>query len=261
MISLKDLKSIFIVEDENSNKTPVEQPKKENPITENTTIEPQINQQRITIIDPTGGKGENNEGKKIPPPLPNTQNTTIINNTNIPTMENSGIVDKRVFDKLMNVIQSNNVEGFDYLEFKNAIKALANLPLDESTMFKSAFATATTMGLTVDKLTQSIGYYKSLLNKELQTFDEQVRQQMDERVVAKEKEKIMLEKTVAEKQTQIQKLQQEIAQHQQQLSQIQNQATDMKAKIEETRNNFKATHEHLIGLFDTDLQKINTYLK
>ena len=117
------------------------------------------------------------------------------------------------------------------------------------------------MGLTVDKLTQSIGYYKSLLNKELQSFDDQVRQQMDERVVAKEKERIMLEKTVADKETQIQKLQQEIAQHQQQLSQIQNQANELKTKIEETRTNFKATHEHLINLFDADLQKINTYLK
>ncbi len=258
MISLKDLKSIFIVEDESANKnTPSKESQKETPVTQNKTEEKQINQQRITIIDPTGGK--NND--KAPPPLPNNENTTIINNTNNPVMENSGTIDKRVFDKLMNVIQSNNVEGFDYLEFKNSLKSLANLPLDEATMFKSAFATSTTMGLTVDKLTQSIGYYKSLLNKELQSFDDQVRQQMDERVVAKEKERIMLEKTVADKQTQIQKLQQEIAQHEQQLSQIQNQANELKTKIEETRTNFKATHEHLINLFDADLQKINTYLK
>ncbi|MBL7786024.1 MAG: hypothetical protein JNM36_08980 [Chitinophagales bacterium] len=266
MINLKNLKNLFVIDEEEEKKPNTEekppQTKQETPPQEEIRI------QQITILDPNA-----TDNTTTPPPIINTtqQNTSPppLSNThqNIPPQNNnnmnpeSGSLDRRVFEKLMDVIQTNNVEGFDYLEFKNSVKALANLNLDEATMYKSAYATASTMGLTVDKLLQSINYYKSLLNKELQTFNEQAQRQIDERVVAKDKERVMLENTIAEKQNQIARLQAEIQQHQQQLNEIQHQSSEVRSKITEMQNNFKVTHAHLIAQFDTDLQKIQQYLK
>ena len=245
MINLKNLKSIFVVEEEKPANENTDSPTKDAPPTNDNTPPP-LNKKPITTIDPTGGL--------------NKKPTTEVSSNNTVTMTNGGTVDKRVFEKLMQVIEANNVEGFDYLEFKNSLKALANIPIDEATKFQSAFATASTMGLTHDKLVQSINYYKGLLDKEAKTFSDQARQMTQERVVAKEKERAALDKAIQDKKAQLERLQQEITQHQQKISSIELEANDLRSKIAETQNNFQATYQHLVKLFTTDLEKVDRYL-
>lgn len=228
MINLKNLKSLFIV-DESEPKTNEE--KKE---PEKNTVTPPANNQENTVV---------------PPPLPNSN-----------IVSNESKVDKRVYEMLLQVIESSNLEGFDYLEFKASVQALSNLPLDEATRFRSAFATASTMGLTIDKLVSSAEYYKNVLNRERDRFKTELENKMEQSVVSKEKERQTLEDTVRKKEEQIKLLTNEINQHKQSLSQLQNQLAEIQAKIQQTQSAFFGTHQYLLTQFEDDVQKIKKYL-
>ena len=64
-------------------------------------------------------------------------------------------LDEKSVDYLTSALAKNNLPGFDYLEFKQSLAALADLGMDEPTAIKSAFATASTVGLTKDKLVKT----------------------------------------------------------------------------------------------------------
>jgi len=129
---LKNLKSLFIVEDEEENK---EAPKPS---------------------EKTAGKSDKEPVVSTPPPLPNTSVSA----------SSQGVLDTNIVEKLLQAIEKNNLEGFDYLEYKKSLKALEKMPMDEATKYRSAFATASTMGVTLDKLIQTTNFYIGVLDKE-----------------------------------------------------------------------------------------------
>jgi len=92
-----------------------------------------------------------------------TSVSTSISNT-------KGNVSQPILDKLLGIINQNNQSGFDYIEFKNSLKALEKMGLDEKTMYRSAFATAQTIGASVPHLIDSVDFYKKILNKENTNF-------------------------------------------------------------------------------------------
>ena len=61
-------------------------------------------------------------------------------------------LDERSINVLTKALENANLPGFDYLEFKQSLAALTQMNMDEAMAIKSAFATASTMGLTKEKL-------------------------------------------------------------------------------------------------------------
>ena len=93
------------------------------------------------------------------------------NPSNSNTLTNlEGTVNNEIMTVLLSILNENNQDGFDYLEYKNAIKSLESMQMDEKTRYRSAFATAKTLGVTVPKLLNSIGFYQKVLQNELKTF-------------------------------------------------------------------------------------------
>src|SRR5690625_6686587 len=90
---------------------------------------------------------------------------------------------------LLNAIKEHNQSGFDYLEYKQALIRLEEMELDPSLAIKSAFTTATTVGLTRDKLLDSAEYYLSILNNEYKQFKQALEKQMEARVHSREDRK------------------------------------------------------------------------
>src|SRR5688500_17301511 len=78
----------------------------------------------------------------------------------------TGHVQNKFLEVLFGALESNNQEGFDYLEFKDFLRSLANVPMDDATRFKSAFATAQTMGATKEKILSTARVYMDVLSKE-----------------------------------------------------------------------------------------------
>ncbi|MBW1297314.1 hypothetical protein [Aquimarina litoralis] len=224
---LKNLKSLFIVEDEADNKE---------------TSEPKENKADTTEKKPAAS---------TPPPLPN----------NPVTVSSEGALDNKIVEKLLQAIEKNNLDGFDYLEYKKSLKALEKMPMDEATKYRSAFATASTMGVTLDKLLQTTNFYIGVLDKENEQFLGAFKNQFDSKVSGREREIAQFQSIIKEKSEQIKKLTEEITKHQQQISDLKAKVEESNNKINKTQNDFKVSYSHLKKQFEEDIVKMQKYLK
>jgi uncharacterized protein (DUF3084 family) len=170
-------------------------------------------------------------------------------------------IDQVILDKLFHAIEENNQEGFDYLEFRKALQSLSSLPLDESIKFQSAFATASTMGVTLEKLKNSIEFYLKVLQNEEDHFLKASQEQYNVNVEGKAKEKDQINQLILQKSNQIQTLTNEIRQLQTEMEQFSEQIDQADQKIKVTKNSFDKTLAFLRFEFQQDLNKLTQYLK
>lgn len=169
-------------------------------------------------------------------------------------------LDEKSVDFLTAALGKNNLPGFDYLEFKQSLGALASLNMDEATSFKSAFATASTVGLTKDKLLQTAEHYKSILAKEKTQFDAALEKQTLQRVEAKKAEVEALRKKIVEFQEQIKQLEAKIAQAEATINGADESIRAAAEKIESTRESFEFTYQSLMNQIAMDIENIQKYL-
>lgn len=179
----------------------------------------------------------------------------------IPKSDVKGTMNSKIMEKLLKVIADNNLEGFDYIEFKNAIKSLDKLPLDEKTKFRSAFATAETIGATVPKILESIEFYQKILAKEESEFTKAINGQLSAKVGDKQQEVEKFSKMIVDKKAQIKKLTEEIDRHQKHINDVKSEITHNTLRIEQTRKDFETTYYKLKYQINEDVKKIKEYLQ
>lgn len=165
--------------------------------------------------------------------------------------------DERFVDVLMKALEKKNLEGFDYLEFKQSLSALGKMGIEGETAIKSAFATGTTMGLTKAKLTKSAAYYQQVLLDEKSQFNASLQRHLTQRVEGKRKETAGLKKKMADWQTQIDKLQKQIEEAQSIIDDADAQIEAAKAKAIDNQNRFDATLELITTTIKQDIENIN----
>lgn len=205
------------------------------------------------VQDETTKQTENQESKSnIPPPI-NKQNTP-------PPISTDATIDQRIFDSLQQALTNNNMEGYDYMEFRNALQSLAGIIADESMRFKSAFATVAPMGVTAQKLADSAKFYKNVLLQEQDKFNQALSSQIDNSVGAKQKQADELKAMMQKKAEEIQRLTQEIQAHEQEITQLHSQISEVVVKIESTKNNFDYTLHTIVNQMDADLVSIEKHL-
>ncbi len=170
-------------------------------------------------------------------------------------------VDDSILNKLFKAIEDNNQSGFDYLEYRKSLKSLEKLQMEEATKFQSAFATASTMGVTLDKLIESIEFYKKVLLNEETKFLKASKEQYSINVEEKIKEKEKLNNSIKEKSLQIQQLTEEIRKNQTQLEETSKFIETADSKIKETENNFKVSLQEIINQMEGDIAKLKQYIK
>lgn len=163
--------------------------------------------------------------------------------------ESKGKTSNRIMTKLLSILNENNQEGFDYLEYKNAIKSLEAMAMDEKTRYRSAFATAKTLGITVPKLLQSIGFYQKVLNNERIKFLKTLKNNNDTNIDSREEKEII----------------QKIASKKKEIKQLTKEVSDLEKKLYgsldgHTSGDFEATTNKLIQEMREDIKKINKYL-
>lgn len=173
---------------------------------------------------------------------------------------NAAELDSKSVDFLTHALSKNNLKGFDYIEFKVSLSRLTELNMPEETAFKSAFATASTVGLTKDKLVTTAQHYKQVLAKEKQQFDLALNNQLEKRVMGKKKEVEKLKKKIVDWEEQIAKLKEQIARSQATIDDADNHIQGEMNKIETTKSNFENTHQHILEQIELDLQNIQRYL-
>ncbi|MFN0212854.1 MAG: hypothetical protein ACKVT2_01255 [Saprospiraceae bacterium] len=172
----------------------------------------------------------------------------------------SGSVNDKFVEILASALEKNNQEGFDYFEFRQSLKNLAKMPLDEPTRFQSAFAMAQTMGVTSAKLVESAKHYLAVLNGEQTRFSEAHAQQKSKLIGNREEEAKNLDASIQQKAEQIKQLTQEIEQNRVQSEQIRKEINESTVKIESTKADFEATFANVVAQIQDDLAKIQQHL-
>ena len=163
-------------------------------------------------------------------------------------------------NSLTKALEKNNLDGFDYIEFKQSLGRLRALNMDESTAYKSAFATASTVGLTKDKLLKTAEHYKKVLFNEKQQFDEALQKQMEQRVESKRTEVEKMKKQVEDYKAKIKQLEEKIAKAQSTIDHADEHIQAARQKIESTKEAFEATLQSILKEIDQDIENVNTLL-
>lgn len=202
------------------------------------------------------------EEQTAAPAQPSTSSETSANEANTGNEKvTQKPVDNTILDRLLRAIEDNNQSGFDYLEYRRSLKSLAALPMDEAIKFQSAFATASTMDVTLEKLLASIDFYKKVLLNEDDNFKKASKEQFSVNVEGRLKQKETINSIIKEKSLAIQKLTEEIRAHQAELEDLNLAIETADAKIKDTTANFSQALEVLISQMDIDAEKLKKYIK
>lgn len=174
---------------------------------------------------------------------------------------NPGKVTQKFSEILLRAMEANNLDGFDYLEYKQSLKSLEKMPMDEATRFQSAFAMAQTMGATPEKLIQTAQHYVNILQQEERKFEDALTHQRSKQIGSKSQEIKNLEESIKAKAEQIKQLTQAIESDQKRAEQLKKEIAEAGQKVENTKNNFIASYNALIGKITGDIEKMSKYLK
>ena len=172
----------------------------------------------------------------------------------------TGQVQNKFLEVLFGALESNNQEGFDYLEFKDFLRSLANVPMDDATRFKSAFATAQTMGATKEKILSTARVYMDVLSKEEIKFQEALAGQRDKNLTAKQHDIKKLEQSIQDKNAEIEKLKVQIEEHRKQIGVLEQDINSASDKLVQTASDFEATYKTLLGQIQEDVKNIESHL-
>jgi septal ring factor EnvC (AmiA/AmiB activator) len=171
-----------------------------------------------------------------------------------------GSADQQLTTKLMEAIENNNLEGFDYLEFKNTLTSIIHVIEDESTRYRTAFEMAKTMGASKDTLLESINHYVEVLKKEESKFKDALENQKQKQITTREEELKRLQDSVQEKESHIQKLTAEITDTRKKMDEKRAELQHAVDKIENTNAQFNASIQQVNDQLVNDRQNLTKYI-
>ena len=224
------LKKLFIIEENVSNKSTSKTPTK--------STKPKTASKGNTIVKTT---------TKTPP--------SVVTSTDV-----KGEVSDKFLKILFDALEKNNLDGFDYLEFKKSLQSLSAMPMDEATRFKSAFAMASSMNVNTKQILDSADFYLQILGQEQQKFNKALAQQKSTKVHAQEEQVKQLENTVKLKAEQIKKLTQEIDKLQHKITTTNTEISKQTAKVTKTKNDFMVSYDAVVGQIKTDVVNMKKHL-
>lgn len=151
---------------------------------------------------------------------------------------------------------SENIEdGMDYIRFKQSVQNLLAMNMDEATSIKSAFSTASTMGMTKEKLIRSISNYQLVVDKERDKFIETLKNQIQNQITSPSSSLKEIDDKIAENERKIGQLKQEIELYHKKKDQIKSDMEVAEDKIEKTRSEFLSVYES----FSKNLEEDKNY--
>lgn len=225
MSMLKNLKSLFIIEEDKPKaKTPQAPPKK--------AASPKV--------PPTA--------KSTAPPPPSGNNRP-------------GQVNKKFSEVLLKALEAADQPGFDYLEFKKALQNLKSLQMDEATRYRSAYAAAQSMGVTPDHLIASADHYLKALAREESNFAAALNKQRTIQVGQQRSEIPKLDKDIAGLEKEIAQLRQRITDAKARKQKLQKASAAAEVKLNNTNNDFAASYGAIVRQIERDKQQMQEFLK
>lgn len=186
--------------------------------------------------------------------------------TPAPTVQNAAgtaEVDRKFVQHFVELLEKANLPGPDYFEYKQALRSMEGLGLGEEKQFQAAWASFKAMGGITDNsiLKTSADQYLSVLGKDRESFLKDVERAVKERVGSLHDELKKLEDNNNAYIQEIADLQKKIDDNKNRLGQISGEISEQSAKINANKDSFEVTYQSFVSQINSDLSKINQYLK
>jgi len=167
---------------------------------------------------------------------------------------------EKLYKTLLKAIADAHIKEFDYLKFKQSVSNMIEMGMDEATSIKSAFTTASTMGLTKDKLLKTAFHYQSSLTKEKEKFAQALKNKIAKDIDGKRVEAKKFVDEIASHKSKIAQLEKEIGIYQKKVDSVESVVAKAKEKIDATRDSFKTTFDDLYSQIENDVERIEENL-
>lgn len=167
---------------------------------------------------------------------------------------------EKLHQTLLKALANAHIKEFDYLKFRQSVSSMMDMDMDKVTSVKSAFATASTMGLTKDQLLKTAYHYQTALNKEKEKFAGALKNRIANDIDGKRIEAQKFVKEIESHKRKIEQMQKEIAAYQKKVDSVETNVAAATKKIEATRDGFKVTFDNLYEQLETDIQSIEELL-
>lgn len=178
----------------------------------------------------------------------------------IPMSMPMGGFNQEIYDKIMTVLEKNNIDGFDYYEFRQSIANASAMPLPEPDKFRTIFAMAQPFGVSKDKLLASIDFYLSKLDEHRTGFQGYIQSLRDQEVVAREQKQALNQQQIQQKSDMIRQLTDEINLLTQDNATLATEVYTQTSQINAKEQSFSTTFEVVIKQLNDDKGKIDTYI-
>lgn len=172
-------------------------------------------------------------------------------------------VDRKFVDHFVELLEKSNQPGHDYFEFKQALKSMEGLGLDEQKQYLASWASFKAMGGFSDAnvLAESANHYVKVLDQDRGSFLKDVQKAIDDRVGSLNKELTTLQDDTKGYAKQIMDLQEKINANNQRATAITSEIQEQSQKINENRDSYDITYQSFVEQLNSDISKIKTYLK
>jgi chromosome segregation ATPase len=213
------------------------------------------------VEDPNSVNNQPESGQTEKQGLPAEVTQAKENDFQATSSRTNGTSDPKFVELLLKAIESSNMEGFDYLEYKNSLKSIESVIPDENVRYKSAFEMAKTMGLTKAKLIESANHYLSVLKSEESKFKDALNNQKTKQIQGRADQLKSVEKAIEDKKKMIEQLTKEIESSTAQLDTVKKDINDAVLKIETTNDQFHASYSLVYGQIQEDVSKITAHIQ
>ena len=166
----------------------------------------------------------------------------------------------RFANALMKALEKKNLDGFDYLEFKQSVGRLTEIGMDLDTAINSAFITGSSVGLTKEKLIKTANYYAEVLQDEKSQFMRSLEKHLVDNVEGKAKQTGELKKKIANWESKIQQLQEQINAAKAEIEASDSQINAARSKAEENQKGFDEALEVITQTIQKDVADIRRVL-
>lgn len=230
------------------------------------------NLKSLFVVDEGGVKKEEPKVKETPKPKApaSKKGNTIVRADDkeeavvIPTTPTNSTVEKgevkqAFVEHLLKALEANDMEGIDYLEFKNTLKSFAKMPMDENLRFQSALTAVKTMGATEQKILDSADFYLGVLAKEETSFSKAVKRGKSQKIDGELKRIEQLKAQRNEKVKLIEQMKAEIEKISKEINGVSEKVMNDQVKIDTKRNHFYASYEFVVNQIKRDIENLKKY--
>lgn len=169
-------------------------------------------------------------------------------------------VDSKSLNALLKALKNNASAQFDFLKFRHSVLTMKEMNMDEEMAYKSAFTTASTIGVNKTSLLKSAKSYIAVLDKEKRQFNEALKKQLSDRVKTRQSDISKIETRLVSNKKKIQELLKENEVLEQKLNSLKSEIDGNHEKLTQTSQKFEHAWESLSKSIKEDVERIQDYL-